>query len=91
MAEKELDIFPEPLRKALTVNTYPTQEDLRSDDWDSENNCSYSADGEKLLDADSISVAFCDGANKDATIKEMDKMTGFGILAVPFLNLSDST
>ena len=46
---------------------------------------------EKLLDADSISVAFCDGANKDATIKEMDKMTGFGILAVPFLNLSDST
>lgn len=54
MAEKELDIFPEPLRKALTVNTYPTQEDLRSDDWDSENNCSYSADGEKLLDAENF-------------------------------------
>lgn len=46
---------------------------------------------EKLLDVDSITVSFCDGASKEATIKEMDKMTGYGILAVPFINLSDGT
>lgn len=49
------------------------------------------ANCEKLLNADSITATFCDGASKEAIIKEMDKITGYGILAIPFINLSDGT
>lgn len=54
MTEQELDIFPETLRNALAVKTAATEAELASDDWDSENNCSYSADGTRLLDAENF-------------------------------------
>ena len=45
MTEDERNIFPEEVLKALAVSTEATAEDLATDDWDSEFNCSYSADG----------------------------------------------
>ena len=54
MTEEERNIFPEEVLKALAVSTEATAEDLATDDWDSEFNCSYSADGRKLLDAENF-------------------------------------
>ena len=67
MTEQELDIFPETLRNALAVKTAATEAELASDDWDSENNCSYSADGTRLLDAENFpdEVTVREGARND--------------------------
>lgn len=54
MTEDERNIFPEEVLKALAVSTEATAKDLATDDWDSEFNCSYSADGRKLLDAENF-------------------------------------
>ena len=54
MTEEELTLFPEDLREAMAVSTAATDADLSTDDWDSEFNCSYSADGSKLLDAENF-------------------------------------
>ncbi len=71
MTDNELNIFPEELRNALAVSTAATISELSTDDWDSEYNCSYSADGSKLLDTenfpDTVKVRegtsiICDGA-----------------------------
>lgn len=54
MERKDMDILPDKLKAALTVNTQADAPELASDDWDSDNNCSYSADGLKLLDAENF-------------------------------------
>ncbi len=54
MTEEELTLFPEDLRNAMSVSTAASDSDLSTDDWDSEYNCSYSADGSKLLDAENF-------------------------------------
>ncbi len=54
MTEEELTLFPEDLRNAMSVSTAASDSDLSTDDWDSEYNCSYSADESKLLDAENF-------------------------------------
>ncbi len=49
-----MDIIPEDLRKILKVNTEAPETALKTDDWDSEYNCSYSSDGVYLLDAENF-------------------------------------
>ncbi len=43
-----------PLEEILRVPTAATPEDRADDVWDDENRCSYSSDGEKLLDAENF-------------------------------------
>lgn len=54
MTDNLTEMLPEDIRKALGTSTRPTAEELAADDWDSEFNCSYSADGTKLLDAENF-------------------------------------
>ena len=54
MTDEYKDMLPDDLRDALMTSTAATAEELASDDWDSECNCSYSADGTRLLDAENF-------------------------------------
>ena len=54
MKDENMQVLPEDLLKILSISTSASQEDLATDDWDSDYNCSYSADGLKLLDAENF-------------------------------------
>lgn len=54
MQDNEMEFLPETLRDLLKTDTAPSREALAEDDWDSDNNCSYSADGRYLLDAENF-------------------------------------
>lgn len=54
MQEDAMDILPEDLQELLKTDTAAAAAELACDDWDNEYNCSYSADGTRLLDAENF-------------------------------------